>query len=127
MNKSLRCQNCGAALHVSQQKSGMIRCDYCGTDTVVEVRTNPIQVEYSRQFTSRLRKLIDEHFTEDEMRDLVAELDAVLTAPYRIQYDDLPGRSQSSKALELVKWCERRQLLQALVDVVHAMRSSIEF
>jgi uncharacterized Zn finger protein (UPF0148 family) len=126
MNRSLRCQNCGAALHVSQQKSGLIRCDYCETDTVVEVRANPVQAEYSRQFTSRLRKLIDEYFTEDEMRDLVAQLDAVLTAPYRIQYDDLPGRSQSSKALELVKWCERRQLLQALVDVVHAMRPSIE-
>ena len=127
MNKSLRCQNCGAALHVSQQQSGLIRCDYCGTDTGVEVTANPAQVGYSRQFISRLRKLIDEHFTEEEMRELVARLDAALTAPYRIQYDDLPGRSQSSKALELVKWCERRQLLQTLVDVVHAMRPSIEF
>jgi DNA-directed RNA polymerase subunit RPC12/RpoP len=70
MNQSPHCRNCGASLNVSQQKSGVVRCDYCRTDRVVEMGVNPIRVEYSRPFTSRLRKLIDEHFTEDEMREL---------------------------------------------------------
>jgi DNA-directed RNA polymerase subunit RPC12/RpoP len=70
MNKSPQCRNCGASLNVSQQKSGVVRCDYCGTDRVVEMGANAIQVEYSRPFTSGLRKFIDEHFTGDEMREL---------------------------------------------------------
>jgi hypothetical protein len=60
------------------------------------------------------------------MQDLVVQLNAELPAPYRLQYDDVPGNSQKSKARELVLWCQRRKVLQELVDVVLSVRPSAE-
>lgn len=127
MSREFRCQSCGASLNVREQGAeGIVRCDYCGTDCVVEVRGGSRKAEYNREFVSRLHRAIDNHFTEEETRDLVFELSGALPAASRIEYDDLAGRGQGAKARELVLWCQRRSLLQELVDVVYSVRPSIE-
>jgi transcription elongation factor Elf1 len=126
MSKELRCQSCGASLNVKEQRSNIIQCDYCGTECVVEIRGSFGKVDYGRQFVSKLYRAIDSHFTENEMRDLVVELNGKLMAPYFVDYDDLAGGGQRAKARELVQWCQRRKLLQELVDAVHSIRPSIK-
>jgi uncharacterized Zn finger protein (UPF0148 family) len=126
MTNPLTCQSCGAPLSVGDQGSGVVRCTYCGTEHAVAIPSSAPKADYSRQFTASLFRAIARHFTEAELRDLVLQLDAVLSEPYHITYDDLAGGEKRSKARELVMWCERRRLLQALLDVIYAVRPSFQ-
>ncbi len=126
MSTDLQCQNCGASLDVKGQKSSIIRCTYCGTDNVLQEKARTAVAQYTRQFAARLSKVIDESFTLDETQELVFRLAGELPGSYRLDYDDLPGHSQTAKARELVLWCQRRQLLQELVDAVLAARPTTD-
>lgn len=57
-----------------------------------------------------LRRALDDGYSDDELRDVVFELG--------IDYDDLPGQSQSAKARELVRYARRNNLHAALVSLV---------
>lgn len=125
MTEELRCQGCGAWLEVGQEGVQIIECAYCGGAVKLKTSEQAVKAEYSRQFTSRLYRAIDESFTTEEMKDLVVSLNGSLSGPYKLSYDDIPGSSQRSKALALVQWCERRMILQDLVDVVVSFRPTI--
>jgi hypothetical protein len=126
MTRTLQCHNCGASLEVEESSPRIIQCSYCGTKNVLPIEIGRSGKEYGREFTVKLRKALDEHFTTEETKELVLQLNGVLPDPYKLQYDDLPGTSQSAKTLELVLWCERRLLLDKLVAVVQSMRPTLK-
>ena len=125
MSEELRCQSCGAWLEVGKDVAQIVQCAYCGGNIRIKASEQAVQAEYSRQFTTRLYRAIDESFTAEEMKELVVLLNGKLSGPYRLDYDDIPGNNQRSKALALVQWCERRMILQDLVDVVVSFRPTI--
>jgi hypothetical protein len=51
-------------------------------------------------------KKIQGRFNEDELKQLCFQLG--------VEYDDLPSERLSGKALELVKWCDQRNLIDQL-------------
>jgi formylglycine-generating enzyme required for sulfatase activity/energy-coupling factor transporter ATP-binding protein EcfA2 len=55
---------------------------------------------------SQLREVLVTYFSESELRTLAFELG--------INYDALPGRGTNEKAIEIILYCERRQLVRAL-------------
>jgi len=122
----VKCSNCGAPLDVRGCESDVVRCDYCGTDTMLETKARTVMAEDSRQFTMKLMRAIVDNFDLDEIRDLVIRFDVALPEPYRLEYENLSGDNDIAKARELVLWCQRRRLLQLLVDTVLSIRPSIE-
>ncbi len=126
MIRNLRCPNCGAALDPKIQKTNVIQCDYCQTNHLIEPRVHSPVGKNSHQFASKLYKVIDENFGLDELEDLVMRLNQVLPGQTSLDYDDIPGTSQKSKARELVLWCRRRAVLQSLADTVLSVRPSID-
>jgi hypothetical protein len=122
----VKCSNCGAPLNVKGHESNVVRCDYCGTDTVLEREARAVVAENSRQFTVKLMRALVDNFDLDEIRDLVVRLNAVLPEPYSLEYENMSGSSDIAKSRELVLWCSRRNLLQLLVDTVLSMRPSID-
>ena len=65
----------------------------------------------------RLRQALDDGYNDSELRDLCFELD--------IDYEDLPGDSQSAKARELVLYARRHGLLAQLVEKVMRERPQL--
>ena len=118
MVKELQCQSCGAALDVKIQRAGVIRCNYCGSNHVLEAEVRTVIADNSSRFASQLFRVIDDSFSLEELKDLVLRLNEALPAGYFLDYDDLPGGSQKAKARELVQWCRRREQLQPLVDTI---------
>jgi len=121
----VKCGNCGAPLDVKGCKSDVVRCDYCGTDTMLETKTRTVVAEDSRQFAVKLMKAIVDNFDLDEIRDLVVRFNSALPEPYSLEYENLSGSSDIAKARELVLWCQRRRLLQLLVDTLLFIRPSL--
>jgi len=126
MAEPVKCSNCGAPLDVKGRESDVVRCDYCGTDTMLETKARAVVAENSRQFTVKLMKAIVDNFDLDEIRDLVVRFNSALPEPYSLEYENLSGSSDIAKARELVLWCSRRNLLQLLVDTVLSMRPSTD-
>ena len=122
----VKCSNCGAPLNVKGHEANVVRCDYCGTDTMLEGRSRTVVAEDSRQFAGKLMRAIVDNLNLDEIQDLVIRLDGALPEPYRLEYENLSGSSDIAKARELVLWCQRRRLLQLLVDTVLSVRPSID-
>ncbi|MDQ1301718.1 MAG: hypothetical protein QG637_1640 [Chloroflexota bacterium] len=58
---------------------------------------------------TQLRQLLDERFSDGELRTLCCDLD--------VDYDDLPGSGKADKARELVSYMARRGSLSKLVRV----------
>lgn len=125
MSEELRCQNCGASLEIGEIGEGVVRCAYCGANYKAD-KKREIEVEYSRDFTVKLYRVIDEEFTTEETKELVMALQGKLPETYRLDYDDIGGSNQRSKARELVKWCERRRLLRELTESVMSLRPAVE-
>lgn len=126
MIKNLRCPNCGATLDPTVQKTNVIQCDYCHTNHLLESKVHSPVLKNSHQFASKLYRIIDENFSLDELQDLVMRLNQVLPDWIHLDYDDIAGTSQQSKARELVLWCRRRAVLQSLADTVLSVRPSID-
>jgi predicted RNA-binding Zn-ribbon protein involved in translation (DUF1610 family) len=124
VSESLRCRSCGAWLEIGE-KGGIVRCAYCGANNEAGAQRK-VTVEYSHEFTRKLYRAIDENFTLEEMKELVLELQGKLPEPYRLDYDDISGSNQRSKARELVQWCERRRLLEELAEAVVHLRPAVD-
>ena len=72
------------------------------------VQSRPLTAgEVNRQ---TLRQLLDQGYSLSELRDLCFELN--------VDYDDLGGEGKAAKARELVTYCERRQMVAALVALI---------
>lgn len=66
---------------------------------------------------SALLDLIDQHFAEEELKELCFRLN--------IEYDDLPASGKRSKAMELIKHCVRHSLLASLVQTCSSQRQDV--
>jgi hypothetical protein len=67
----------------------------------------------------RVRDILVEYFSEDELRDLAFELG--------IEFSDLPGESRSAKAREIAKYFSRRDRLPDLVSYGRRKRPNISW
>jgi len=76
------------------------------------IASGPLNNAEANQLT--LRRALDDGYNADELRDLCFELG--------IDYEDLPGETQSAKARELVLYAKRHNLTAQLVAMVMAAR-----
>lgn len=65
----------------------------------------------------QLRKIIDEHFNESELKDLAFELG--------IEYDNLEGRTKSNRVISLVEYARRHGLTDKLIGLVEEEREGV--
>ena len=84
-----------------------------GTGEAADVGLRPLPPA-QRQEMARLRRLIGQHFNEDELRELALDLG--------LDYEDVAGAGKKAKVQELVLYFERRQLLDELVEVARERR-----
>jgi DNA-directed RNA polymerase subunit RPC12/RpoP len=121
-----KCTGCGAALELGVRRAAIVRCPYCGTNHVLPQPTRQSVVKHTHQVTVQLVRAIAEDFTLAELRDLIVDLNGRLPAPYQVSYDDIGGTTISGKARELVLWCQRRNVLDALIEAVRTVRPTID-
>lgn len=65
----------------------------------------------------QLFEVLDQRFSDDDLRGLAFALG--------LDYENLPGQAKSSKARELVLYCERRNNLVRLTDEIRRTRPDI--
>ncbi len=114
--KELKCQNCFAPLNVKGQTSGIIRCEYCGTDNAMPSDVRQIQAEDSQTFVVALMKALVTQVSLGDIRNVCVLLEGRMK--FRVDYEDLGGEGKADKARELVLFCRRRAILQGLVDAI---------
>ena len=123
----LKCTGCGAALEPNVRRTAIIRCPYCGTSNVLSQSTRQSVVKHTHQVAVQLARDMADNFTLTELQDLIVDLNGRLPAPYRVSYDDIGGETIRGKARELVLWCQRRNMLQALIKAIQAARPTIDY
>ncbi|MCP4542531.1 MAG: ATP-binding protein [Chloroflexi bacterium] len=73
----------------------------------------------SRQYRTRLRQIIDTHFSMEELRTLCSDLG--------VDYDGLPGEGKMSKARELVNYLNRHDRISDLVELGEQRRPNVSW
>jgi hypothetical protein len=63
---------------------------------------------------TNLRQFLDEHFNDEELRNLCFDL--------KIDYESLPAQGKSGKVRELVTYCERHGRTNQLIGASHSLR-----
>ena len=126
MNKSLECQHCGAPLNVKGAQARTVECAYCGTTAVLEPELHKVIARNTRAFAVKLYRALSTSFTGEELQDLIVRLNEVLPPPYALDVDNLAGNNNVAKARELVTWCQRRGVLQQLVETALVIRPSLD-
>lgn len=82
-----------------------------------EISPRESRVDFSNR--SRLREILNRHFSEGELRTLCFDLG--------VDYEDLPGRGKTSKARELIAYLERRGRLQDLIKIGQLQRPDADW
>lgn len=100
----------GAARLSAEAVVGRLRAEM---DIAVKSQELPEQ-EMSRE---ALRRVLDDHYNIEELKDLCLTLG--------IDYEDIPGDTQSAKARELVLYMQRRDRLAELVEQVMRERPTL--
>lgn len=100
----------GAARLSAEAVAGRLRAEM---DIAVKSQELPEQ-EMSRE---ALRRVLDDHYNIEELKDLCLTLG--------IDYEDIPGETQSAKARELVLYMQRRDRLAELVEQVMRERPKL--
>ena len=72
-----------------------------------------------RAFKTALRQVLQERFSETNLRDMCYDLG--------IDYDALPGENKADRARELIVFCEQRQMLPELLRLGRESRSDIQW
>lgn len=128
VSEGILCTSCFAPLPVKDQRGSIVRCEYCGTEHALSKEVKTVLAEDTQEFVVRLGYAIADAFSSlDEMRDLITALSGEKNViPHRLYYDAIRGETVRIKAIELTMWAKRRTLLQDLVNVVIAMRPSID-
>lgn len=70
-----------------------------------------------RDLSIRLRKLLKERFSESDLRTVCFDLG--------FDYDDLPDSGKANKSREIVRYCEQRERLDDLMEVIRTSRPDI--
>ncbi len=81
--------------------------------------TRKTDTEPVRDSLTELRKILDERFSEGELRTLCFDLG--------MDYDTLPGQGKADKARELLSYLERRKRIPELVQVGERVRPDISW
>ena len=68
---------------------------------------------------TRLHEKIDQLFDNDELRTLCFRLE--------VDYDNLSGDTKSGKVRELIRWCEKRNCLDKLVELLRKERPNVSW
>lgn len=123
MSVNLKCQTCFAPLKLKDQRELVITCPFCDSDNVLPSAVKTITRVNAQRFSSLLYRYIADEFSMTGMKDLVMKLNGRLQRA-TVDFDDLGGIDRRMKAMELVKWCQRRDELDTLTAVVQAERPS---
>lgn len=112
----LQCQNCFAPLNVKGATSGIIVCDFCGTQNAMPSEVRRIQADDSHGFVVALLRA---------MQGQVSLSDVQLICPiisgrvrFTVDFENLGGSGANDKKRELILLCQRRGILQELVDAL---------
>lgn len=127
--QELKCQSCFAPLEVRRQMGNIVLCEYCGTENVLYSSVRRVVADYSHDFAVALVYAISDSFSSlDDIADLIVMASGLmhLNSYNRLTYDTIAGNSARSKARELVMWCQRRVVLQELVDACLTLRPNID-
>lgn len=124
--EQIKCKSCHAILDVMGQAGGIVACDYCGTQNLLNKEVRRLVADDSHQFMIALYQAMADEFSMDELDILIARASGQIPAVYRLDPEDIAGRTPKTRSLELVQWFKRRSLLQSLVDVVVAVRPAID-
>ena len=123
MITEVKCQTCFAPLRLAKQREVLVTCPYCGADNVLPRSLQTVTRVNAKRFATILYRFIAEEFNLSGMQNLVMELNCRLVHA-SIDYEDLAGQTRKVKAMELVKWCQRYDELETLIDVVQTLRPS---
>ncbi|WP_420632153.1 hypothetical protein [Candidatus Leptofilum sp.] len=123
MSIQLKCQNCFAPLKLKDQRELIVTCPYCDSENVLPGTVKTITRVNAQRFSSLLYRYIAEEFNMTGIQDLIMKLNGRLQHA-SVDFDDLGGNDRRMKAMELVKWCQRRDELDTLTAVVQAERPS---
>ena len=123
MSVQLKCQNCFAPLKIKEQRDLVVTCPYCDSDNVLPGTVKTITRVNAQRFSVLLYQYIADEFSLTGIQDLTMKLNGRLQRA-SVDYDDLGGSNRRMKAMELVKWCQRRDELEALIAVVQTERPS---
>jgi hypothetical protein len=74
---------------------------------------------FSADLVRRFRELLSQHFNLNELSELCAD--------FQIDFDDIAGNTKNIKALELVKYMQRRGKLEALIKRVIELRADVDW
>ena len=72
-----------------------------------------------RRHLTRLRKLLADHFSDEELQMLYFDLG--------IDYADLPGKTKAIKAMELVADLDRKNRILELIEMAGALRPNLQW
>ena len=78
----------------------------------------PVVADLAAVDRRALRAILNQHFNDAELQELVF----LLKADYGVEYDNLAGATKSLKIISLIEYFERRSIYPALVAIVRAER-----
>ena len=87
--------------------------------SVQDAGATPQEEALEQECLTGLRRILDEHFNDGELRTLCFDLD--------VDYDDLPGTAKADKARELINYLKRRKDIPHLVRVGKQQRPDISW
>jgi hypothetical protein len=95
-----------------------------------EVRTKlDEETTGQKPLAERLFRALDTRFDTEELRTLCFDLFTMypdqMTGP-DLDYDNLAGEGKTGKARELVRYCQRREMIEELVEAVRRRRSKVD-
>ncbi len=95
---------------------GLAKATYAAVSTlsVQRVDSPPEAENLSRKKLARLRQILADYFSQDELRTLCFEIG--------VDYEDLPGDGKGSKARELVIYLERQERIPELIAICRTLR-----
>jgi hypothetical protein len=124
---AINCQACNASLNLELARNGLVNCEYCGTSHNLS-RELTLKVDLNNlQFAVVLCDTMIRNLSLVDLQDVVYSLSGYDNIVYyRLDWENLPGGSvKSSKCRELIAWCQRRDFLQELVEVLIVKRPMI--
>jgi len=115
MNTAIKCKTCNAGLNILHSNSGVVRCEYCGEDTVLEKKVRLALYEDSSRFQLALRKAMIDSFDNARLQMLGSTFLAVNST---FDFEVVKRSNKNLTILEFIGWAKRRGNLKELYTCI---------
>jgi NAD-dependent SIR2 family protein deacetylase len=115
LNTSVTCGTCNAGLEVLHSNSGVVKCDYCGTDNVLNKEVRLTLYEDSARFQLALRKAMIASFDNAALQILGSTFLAVHP---QFDFENVKRESKNLTVMEFIGYAKRRGMLKELYTCV---------